>query len=99
MSAYETLNKRKKQFESFLIKAIPLENQKFVNEMQSKTVEEFVLFFQTYVIPNKSNIPTLIDSILAKTNIQKDKINSDDLTKFEKYLKLFIDFIENLSKI
>lgn len=95
-SIYQVLSERKSQFEQFLLQSLPPNKHTFVTELQSKTVEEFVYYIQTYIIPNRNNIDNIIDIILTKTTITKSEITPENMKKFKLYLELFVEFVMNI---
>ena len=93
-SIAKILKQRKTKFENFLLKVLPSNKLKRVNQLQTKSIEEFILFFQHFVIGR--DVELIVDLILDRVEVKKETLKQNDLHRFRKYLKFFSEFISNI---
>ena len=93
-SIAKILEQRKTEFENFLLKVLPSNKLEWVNQLQTKSIEEFILFFQHFVIGR--DVELIVNLILDKVKAKKETLKQNDLHRFRKYLKFFSEFINNI---
>ena len=94
----EMLEKRKKQFEDFLIGCLPQDKSDLVADIQSKTVDEFIGFVGRAVLPYKNNLELVLTVILMQTGLQRKDVSEENIEKLKKYLGYFCEVAEIISK-
>lgn len=90
----DILKERKNQFELWLVNILPSNKLTFVMQLQQKSVDEFINFISSVVIPWENNLDFILKYTLQQCDMKIEEVSPENQEKFKKYMALFIKFVK-----
>jgi len=98
-SVLSSLLVRKRQFEDWLGTILVDDKKSYLEKLKAMSVEEFISLIRSRVMPWRHSMYVVVNEIFREGGLtaeEKQKIAEADIDKLQKFLNLFLEYIQLL---
>lgn len=94
MQSFDFIAEKKSNFAKFLRSKLPKAFDSYITKLEFAPTSLFILYIQNDFIQMEDEIDLYIDKLLQEHECKRTDFNEEDLVKFKRYLKMFIELCQ-----